>query len=140
MTIKSRIGAVLAATLLAGGTIAVPTPANAASFTFSKLTHGAMVEVYIYKDGKDAGIVRWYGDPMWGHGGDTLCVSDTGADGWGIEARLSTGRTVSTRGYPAGTDKCKSGDLPEDTKYTMHGLAVRSGYTTQWSPAYTVTS
>jgi hypothetical protein len=141
VTIRTRVGAALAATtLLTSGTIAATTTAaNAASFTFTFRDY-QFKEVDVYKDGTYAGRVVWYPDPYSGgysKNGDTLCVHDASADGWGLEATLSDGRKVSTRGHTSGYYECQSGDLPEGSRYTMYAYAVK-GDSTHMSNPYQV--
>lgn len=146
MTIRTRIGAALAATtLLASGTIATTTTtANAATISFKYSARH--IDVYI--NGRRAGYVHWFADQDatwagWNGKGDTMLVADTAADGWGLEGYLNDGstlvRTGSTQGHDSPYYDNNSGNLPEGHRYTMTATAVK-GSTRYWSNKITVTA
>lgn len=89
--------------------------------------------VVIYLNDTYAGTGYWNQDPggdLNGDGrtdpGDALIAYDGAADGWGVEARLSTGRIATTRGHNSPYwSPWATGDLPEDRTYTMQMCLVR---------------
>ncbi|MEU6270949.1 hypothetical protein ABZ871_00760 [Streptomyces populi] len=93
----------LAAGLLLG---AAAPQASAASFNFFtvQLSNGFAVVTVSNGSGSTVGSGAWAADPgrLGSSAGDTLIANDTLKDGYGIEARLSTGRIASTRS-PAAT-------------------------------------
>ncbi len=84
-------------------------------------------------NGAYAGQGWWSADPggdINGDGradpGDALSATDEVADGWGVEAHLSTGRVASTRGHSSPYwSPWVTGNLPEDTYYLMWVCVVR---------------
>lgn len=59
-------------------------------------------------------------DPVGERPGDALYATDAYADGWGVIAHLSDGRTATTAGHTAGyTTPAVLGDLPEDHAYLL---------------------
>lgn len=65
-------------------------------------------------DGHYVGLAEFDQDPVGDRPGDALYATDAYADGWGVVAHLSTGRTASTAGhYAPYTTPAITGDLPE---------------------------
>ncbi|WP_327709463.1 hypothetical protein OG912_13015 [Streptomyces sp. NBC_00464] len=65
------------------------------------------------------------GSAHWQANGDTLIAKDVNADGWGIEARMSTGRVASTRGLSSPVTVKKTGDLTEGNWYNIQLCLVK---------------
>ncbi|MER6812025.1 hypothetical protein ABT299_22385 [Spirillospora sp. NPDC000708] len=126
MEIKPRLGALFAATtLFATGTIvASATAANAATFTYSCEVYNSATKakiIRVYNGGKYAGYAMWNGDPSGSWPGDALRAYDGLADGWGVVANLSTGRTATTVGHNAPYySPWATGDLTEGNHYDMY--------------------
>ncbi|MFM9444514.1 hypothetical protein [Streptomyces acidiscabies] len=107
-------------------------PASAApnvyfvSYTFS---NGAG-RIDVYNDGDYAGTAQWAADPgdFGSSTGDTLIASDQLADGYGIEAHLSDGRTATTRGHSAGYTDTTTGNLDEGANRKLWVCYVQDTY------------
>ncbi|MFC8587720.1 hypothetical protein ACFUGD_24685 [Streptomyces sp. NPDC057217] len=130
---KQKIGVVLGALVLASAhAVTGSTPAAAADiFTFSVGRSVPGVTAILVSNesmGREAGQAEWWQDPSGGLPGDTLAVSDHLADGYGIEAHLSTGRVATTRGHNSPYSTYKSGDLPEDHVYKMWVCVVKGSW------------
>ncbi|WP_433891163.1 hypothetical protein [Streptomyces sp. CA-111067] len=94
--------------------------------------------------GTTAGWVEWSQDPSGGDPGDSMRVTDSWADGYGVEADLdissSNFRIATTAGHNSPyTSKWASGNLPERHKYNMDIWMVKGGQHT-WVDSITVTS
>ncbi|MFI1168014.1 hypothetical protein ACH4UM_31570 [Streptomyces sp. NPDC020801] len=133
--IKARLAAMTgAAALTAGLLVAGAGPASAAEDDFHfELQHvGGNTYINVFNDSMDgrlAGWSGWWADPGTdGSPGDTLEAYDNLADGYGIEAHLSTGRTASTRGHSAKYQDTASGNLPEGHKYQMWVCVVKGSW------------
>ncbi|GAQ55544.1 hypothetical protein [Streptomyces acidiscabies] len=136
MKTRGRRAASIAASacaLAAGLVLAGPVnPASAApnvyfaSYTF---TDGSG-RIDVYNDGDYAGTAEWAADPgdFGSSTGDTLIASDQLADGYGIVAHLSDGRTASTRGYSSPFTDRTTGDLDEGADRTMWVCYVQDTY------------
>lgn len=127
MTGTKRIAAALAAAsvLTAGITVLGGGAAHASKNDFTTkckyLSDTKEWEAIAYNtDGNYVGLALFDQDPMYGHPGDALYATDAYADGWGVIAHLSTGRTASTVGHSAGyTTPAVTGNLPEGHTYSM---------------------
>jgi hypothetical protein len=130
---KTRLTALSAATLLAAGTlITSATTASAASYSATcSLTDSAhkSITMRIYDSSiREVGQVEWNGDPNGSIPGDAMRAYDGRADGWGVEAHLSTGRIASTRGHEYGYwSTWATGDLPEDHDYAIEVWMWKDG-------------
>lgn len=134
----SRAGALLTATALAtAGTVVVGTTAAHASDTFT-YRYGTDY-IMIYRNGTYSGEAEWVPDPTEDSTGDTLYGYDPTADGWGVVAHLSTGRTASTLGHASPYLARTPGNLPEDHTYDMW-LVFKKGTQSVTSPRLKVTS
>jgi hypothetical protein len=51
------------------------------------------------QNGTPVGDAEFDADPDALHPGDSIRATDSFADGWGVTAHLSTGRSISTRGH-----------------------------------------
>lgn len=86
---------------------------------------------YLYANGDYAGFVEWHADPVGSTPGDALRARDSSAEGWGVEATVSTitigySRTASTRGEPSPyTTPWNTGNLEEGTKLRLTGCLVK---------------
>jgi len=132
-----RIRSLFAAAVLAGATVVSGATAAHAEDTFT-YRYGTDY-IRLYHNGTFAGQVEWNPDPDDSGPGDTLYAYDPAADGWGVEAHLSTGRVASTRGHPSPYWAQKSGNLPEDHNYKMW-LKFVKGTKYVESPSLPVTS
>ncbi|MFD3540409.1 hypothetical protein ACFWUQ_13035 [Streptomyces sp. NPDC058662] len=110
-------------------------PASAADgfsfdFPFIGLPPGQHVIINVYNTtwNDKAGSVSWQQDPSGGFPGDALTARDELRDGYGIEARLSTGRVASTRGHDSPYTVTKTGNLPEGNTYTMRVCVVKGDW------------
>ncbi|MFI0775238.1 hypothetical protein [Streptomyces sp. NPDC021212] len=91
------------------------------------------VAVDIYANGAYAGTGFWSQDPggdINGDGstdpGDALIAYDGAADGWGVEARLDTGRVASTRGHGSPYwSPWATGNLAEGSRHSMKVCVVK---------------
>lgn len=127
MTGKTRIAAALAtASLLTGAVTVLGSGAAEASkndFTTKcqYLSDTKEWEAVAYNtDGNYVGLALFDQDPQYGLPGDALYATDSYADGWGVIAHLSTGRTASTVGHTAGyTTPPVTGNLPENHTYSL---------------------
>ncbi|MGW0086905.1 hypothetical protein [Streptomyces sp. NPDC003393] len=111
--------------------VAAPQASAAPSWnTFSYSIADGSVSVTVYNGSKVAGKAAWAANPgdLGISTGDTLVVSDVLADGYGIEAHLSDGRTATTRGKASPYTAKKSGNLPEDGTYYMSVCMVKGSY------------
>ncbi|KUN07881.1 hypothetical protein AQI95_10010 [Streptomyces yokosukanensis] len=115
--------------LTAGLMLTGGSPASAAStediftFNFYYPPGDNSTEIQVYDATK--GIASGYADFV--PDGDTLIAHDSGADGYGIEAHLSTSpeRTASTRGHGSPYTAVAKGNLPEKTTYKFWVCAVK---------------
>jgi|tagenome__1003787_1003787.scaffolds.fasta_scaffold20976185_4 hypothetical protein len=83
---------------------------------------------FYWDDGSWAGYAEWSQDPCGGDPGDALSATDELADGYGINAHLSTGRVATTAGHSSPyTSKWKTGDLTEDKTYLMWTCVEKGG-------------
>ncbi|MEE1761533.1 hypothetical protein [Streptomyces sp. SP18BB07] len=130
---KARLGA-LAATLAVVTTTVIGGAGTAAaadsfSFGYSTNTSGdAVIGVRNNSWGEAAGNAMWQKDPSGSEPGDALSAYDVLADGYGIEAHLSTGRVATTRGHASPYSVTVTGNLPEDTGYTMWVCVVKGDF------------
>ena len=116
--VLTAAGALLAAASLAtAGTVVFGTTAAHATDKFTYKTGTGFIR--LYRNGVFSGQIEWNADPDDSGPGDTLYAYDPAADGWGVEAHLSTGRVASTRGHPSPYWAQKSGNLPENHRYYM---------------------
>lgn len=127
-TMKARLGAAAGALALAatGVLTGAGTASAEDSFSFSYATQ---------PDGDDGAINvtnnSWNdkaGSAIWETDGDAISASDELPDGYGIEAHLSTGRIASTRGMASPAYVRKTGDLLENTRYTMWVCVVKASF------------
>ncbi|MFF3583278.1 hypothetical protein [Streptomyces mirabilis] len=126
MARKRRIAATLAAasllataaTILGSGTASAATSFHTVC---RHLTSPSEWEAIAYdQDNHYVGLALFDQDPYGGNPGDALYATDSYADGWGVVAHLSTGRTASTLGHSAGyTAGPVTGNLPEGNHYTI---------------------
>ncbi|UUU32480.1 hypothetical protein JIX56_22670 [Streptomyces sp. CA-210063] len=131
-TAARKTASFLTTALLVGGAMAAGTGTASAA---PSITWGTVVftesgdrTISIYADGVFAGSGEWQKDPSGSNTGDTLVAWDPVADGYGIEAHLSTGRIATTRGHNSPYEVKVSGNLPEGNKYTMWVCLVRGDY------------
>ncbi|MBW8798234.1 MAG: hypothetical protein JF597_33025 [Streptomyces sp.] len=84
---------------------------------------------------------KWAGAGYWTANGDQLQAVDTAADGFGIAAYLGTSpvREASTYGHSSPYTATKTGNLPEDKKYTFW-VCVGGSAGQVCSDVYNVTS
>jgi hypothetical protein len=131
---KRAASVVAAATALAAGLV-LGGPANPASaapdvyyITYTYTDGSARVEVY--NNGDFAGYGEWAANPgdLGSSTGDTLIAYDGLADGYGIEATLSDGRTATTRGQSSPYTATKSGNLDEGAERTMNVCLVKGTF------------
>lgn len=136
-----RIRSLLAATVLAGATVVSgATAAHALQFTPSGDSSAKVWTIDVYNNGHYAGSANWNGDPRGSTPGDALLAYDSLADGYGIVAHLSTGRTASTLGHTAGySSGWVTGDLPEGNHYDMW-VSIQKGTSSVSSAKVTVTA
>ncbi|WP_329475220.1 hypothetical protein OG555_26335 [Kribbella sp. NBC_01484] len=134
MTRTRRIVATLAAaaSLTAAATTLGSSPASAATDFYTVCRHDDDKNVWqaiaYEQDDHYVGLAMFYTDPYGRNPGDALYATDSYADGWGVVAHLSTGRTASTLGHSAGyTTPPVTGDLPEDHKYGLWVEMVHAG-------------
>jgi hypothetical protein len=80
------------------------------------------ISVHNDTKGKSAGYVEWRGN------GDLLIAHDRLADGYGIEAHLSTGRVASTAGQSSPVTVEKPGNLTENRSYEMWVCVVKGSF------------
>ncbi|MFE0358044.1 hypothetical protein ACFW2K_33505 [Streptomyces nigra] len=138
---RNTVALLSASVLAVGGSLTMGAGAASAadSVTFSTSTNSNGREIDVFVNGAYAGSANWFEDPEAGWDGDLLTAYDAAADGYGIEAHLSTGRIATTAGHNSPyTDKA-SGDLPEGNTYTMWVCAVKSGFS-KCSSQYSVTA
>ncbi|MBO1335122.1 hypothetical protein [Streptomyces sp. VRA16 Mangrove soil] len=134
MARKMRTGALLAAaTLLATAATALGSGTASAATSFytvcRHLSSPSEWEAIAYdQDDHYVGLALFDQDPYGSSPGDALYATDSYADGWGVVAHLSTGRTASTRGhsspYTAGP---VTGDLPEGNHYYLYVEMAKDG-------------
>lgn len=141
---KARLGALAASLAVATATVVggAGTAAAADSFSFGYSTNSsgyAVISVRNNTWGESAGNATWQKDPGGGEPGDALSAYDVLADGYGIEAHLSTGRVATTRGHASPYTVTVTGDLPEDTGYTMWVCVVKGDFS-KCSERYAVSS
>lgn len=138
-----RIRSLFAAAVLAGATVVSgTTAAHALQFQFEPSGDGnaKVWNIAVYNNGHYAGSANWNGDPRGATPGDALAAYDNLADGYGIVARLSTGREASTLGHTAGYfTGWVTGNLPEGHHYQMW-VSIQKGTTSISSDPITVTS
>ncbi|MFD3540408.1 hypothetical protein ACFWUQ_13030 [Streptomyces sp. NPDC058662] len=132
---KQSVLATALATLTLASTAVLTAAGPAAavdSFTFyyndNTPSGNAVISVRNNSWGETAGYASWRQDPDGSLPGDALTASDTLPDGYGIEARLSTGRVASTRGQDSPYTVTKTGDLPEGNSYTMRLCVVKGDW------------
>lgn len=128
------------ATLLVGGLLTAGTgPAQAdgtPTVTMGTDTSGNYTYVDIYENGRLAGGAWWSRNPTNGDPGDALAAQDLLADGYSIDAQLSTGRVATTSGHDAPyVSPWKTGDLPENQEYFMRAC-LEKGDADQLCTAY----
>ncbi|MGP4053121.1 hypothetical protein [Streptomyces sp. 2A115] len=134
MKFTQRAATLFAATTLAAGATLTggASPASAATITFKGTDFsGDNYQIVVLRDGENIGYVYWNSDPEPGLGwpGDAMRVSDTDADGYGIEAHLSFGRIATTRGHAAPyTSPWATGDLTEGLIAGMKVCLVKGTY------------
>lgn len=126
----SRIAVSLAAaavTVLTGtGAASAHSGSDNAALTASVTADGNFTYADVYRSGNLIGWGIWSQDPTNGIPGDAMQAFDNYADGRGIVAHLSTGRTVSTAGHPKGyATEWKGGDLTEDQTYYFWACSVK---------------
>lgn len=129
---KARLGATVGAAALAAGLVVTgSTPASAAGaqdvFTFTPLIpdgKSGTISVTNETKNRGAGSAGWYSY------GDKLEARDLLADGYGIEAHLSTGRVATTDGHASPYTATKTGNLPEGNSYQMWVCVFGHGYKT----------
>ncbi|MFD3540410.1 hypothetical protein ACFWUQ_13040 [Streptomyces sp. NPDC058662] len=141
---KRQFGALLGTLALAAtALVGSATPAAAAdNFTFlvgRSVPGVTAITVFNETEQEEAGSGQWWRDPAHGATGDTLAVYDDLADGYGLEAHLSTGRLASTRGQNSPSYDIVTGDLPEDRQYEMWVCVVK-GTWSKCSPKVAVWS
>lgn len=134
----AAVGAASAA-LTAGLVLGVAAPQASAApswDTFSYSTGDGSVSVTIYNGGKVAGNAVWAANPgdLGSSTGDTLSVTDLLADGYGVQAHLTDGRTATTRGHSSPYTDTKTGNLPEDSTYYMTVCMVKGTYSHCFDP------
>ncbi|MFE5615781.1 hypothetical protein [Streptomyces sp. NPDC056543] len=132
---SKRIATLMAATATMVGVslgTGAGTAASAPRLTYQSSWYqsGKSVVVYMYADGKYAGYVNWNADPVGYDPGDALQAMDDGADGWGIEGRVSSPgwliREASTQGHPSPyTTPWQTGNLDEGSKYDLDVCLVK---------------
>ncbi|WP_433544529.1 hypothetical protein ACQPZG_05020 (plasmid) [Streptomyces sp. CA-294286] len=130
---KRKIGVILGALALTTTTaVTESAPAAAADlFTFSVgRSVPGVTAILVFNESKqrEAGQSEWWQDPSGSYTGDTLVASDQLADGYGIEAHLSTGRVATTRGQNSPYVARVTGNLPEDRKYQMRVCVVKGSW------------
>ncbi|MGV9349473.1 hypothetical protein ACWDSD_32695 [Streptomyces spiralis] len=133
--ILNRSAALIAsAALLAGGTLI----AGASSAAAANMGGALYDDDLVYR-----GSWEWNQDPHDGEPGDAFRVTDSVADGWGVEAVLEispTPRVATTQGHSSPyTSPWATGDLPEGTDYTLSFYIVKNG-TYEFLKSVTVTS
>ncbi|MGW0435211.1 hypothetical protein ACWDV4_22070 [Micromonospora sp. NPDC003197] len=130
--LRTRLTACAIALTSAAGTLLVgSSPAQAApsfSFHYSPSPNGYNIWINNNDRGLPAGSGRWLQDPDGPYPGDALVADDQLADGYGVEAHLSTGRIATTRGHSAPYTHYKTGNLPEGNKYYMYVCVVKGDY------------
>lgn len=137
--VRSRSVRAGTATLLALGAIATTQTAAQAESAAPKLTYSIQTpydQMDISVNGVYAGLALWSKDPGGdanGDGvsdpGDALIAFDAAADGYGVEARLSTGRIASTAGHASPYwSAWETGNLPEGNAYTMKVCVVKGDW------------
>ncbi len=86
------------------------------------------LKIYWSGTGEYAGYALWSRDPCGSDPGDALAAGDVLADGYGINAYLSTGRSATTAGHASPYQSpWVTGDLPEDNTYVMNVCIEKSG-------------
>lgn len=129
-TTAKKVARLLMTALLVGGAVAggAGTASAAPNVTWGTATFSNGRTISIYADGEFAGNGEWHQDPSGTNPGDMLVAWDPTADGYGIEAHLSTGRVATTRGHASPYEDRATGDLPEGNKYTMWVCLVKGDY------------
>lgn len=118
--------------------IGVSAASAAPSITYKYLRYdgGKSVHLYLYANGNYAGEATWNADPDGVNPGDALRVSDTTADGYGIEAFVDDAnwnyvRAASTLGHASPyTTTWQTGNLTELTYLNIRGCVGTSTYLT----------
>ncbi|MFJ8828204.1 hypothetical protein ACIREE_41615 [Streptomyces sp. NPDC102467] len=134
--VRSRVVAlVTAVAALSGAAVTMGSGTASASDAVFEISataaDGSRTIKYYTNSSSPAGVGQWQAN------GDTLIAKDLAADGFGFEARLSTGRVASTRGLNSPVTVKKTGDLPEGNWYTLQLCRVK-GTNSYCSGAYSV--
>jgi hypothetical protein len=74
--------------------------------------------------------------------GDAFRICDTNPDGWGIAVDMAnTDRTATTQGHASPyCSGWNTGNLTENTQWTLNVWMVRSGYSSRYAGYITVTA
>jgi hypothetical protein len=74
------------------------------------------------------GKFQWSQDPNGSNPGDAFRVTDSKADGWGVEASMGDGRYATTSGHNSPyTSRWSTGNLPEGNTYKIWVYLERGG-------------
>lgn len=140
---QKGIALAASATMLAGGILAAgassaaaATPGSTDTVTVKRVVSPDGVGVitwYLWTGDTLRGNFQWSDDPNGSNPGDAMRVTDSYADGKGIEADLITNpvRIATTAGHNSPyTSPWATGNLPEGGKYTVYLYLVSGGVST----------
>ncbi|WP_149824754.1 hypothetical protein [Streptomyces tailanensis] len=121
-----------AASVLAAGLVLGVAAPQASAVDWDSFTYevDGSVNVTVYNGSRVAGFGAWARDPgdLGSATGDTLIANDQLADGYGIEARLDTGRVATTRGHESPYTDRVTGDLREDVTHYITVCVVQGSF------------
>lgn len=123
--------AIAGVTMAAGaGSADAAAPSAGTRVTVTTAADTGISVAYVYYDNILRGTFQWSQNPSsdGSRPGDAMRVSDSYADGWGVEGDLSTGRIATTAGHSSPyTSPWKTGNLPEKNWYDFDVYLEKGG-------------